>query len=441
MDPSARPSRPALGRCARLLGRVLAATLIAAGLTAGPLSAGPLTSASPGPLYSASPGPLTAGPLSAGRPSGPRSGVAAHSDQPAPVAVLNAALRTLERPVAPPPGDDSTPRILDPAAEPAVGGDEPVSAERITRLVAPALVNINTVIGFRGAAAAGTGIVLTPDGEVLTNNHVINGATSIKATDIGNGRVYPATVVGYDRGHDIAVLRLRGASGLRTAAIGNSNSVRVGDQIAAVGNAGGAGGKPKVARGTVSALGRTVSPRDELTGTVERLNGLIEVAASVQPGDSGGPLVNTAGDVIGVNTAASSNYQYSAAGGTGYAIPINSAMAIARQIQSGAGSDIVHVGPTGMLGVTVVGAASPGDDRSGSGLPVAAVSAGSPAAKAGLAPGHKILTFDGAEVDSAHTLTTLVVRHRPGDQVALVWADKAGQRHNATVVLMEGPPA
>jgi len=100
--------------------------------------------------------------------------------------------------------------------------------------------------------------------------------------------------------------------------------------------------------------------------------------------------VNTAGDVIGVNTAASSNYQYAAAGGTGYAIPINSAMAIARQIQSGAGSDIVHVGPTGMLGVTVVGAASPGnDDRSGSGLPVAAVSAGSPAAKAGLAPGHQ----------------------------------------------------
>ncbi|HET9117522.1 MAG TPA: trypsin-like peptidase domain-containing protein, partial [Pseudonocardiaceae bacterium] len=158
--------------------------------------------------------------------------------------------------------------------------------------VNPAVVDINTQLGDGNGRGAGTGIVLTPSGEVLTNNHVINGATTITATDVGNGQTYPATVVGYDRSHDIAVLQLQGASGLQTASIGDSSTVAVGDQIAAIGNAGGRGGTPSAAAGTVSALDQMITVSDEFTGDSEQLAGLIQVAADVQPGDSGGPLVN-----------------------------------------------------------------------------------------------------------------------------------------------------
>jgi S1-C subfamily serine protease len=153
--------------------------------------------------------------------------------------------------------------------------------------VDPAVVDIDTQLGDSSARGAGTGIVISPSGEVLTNNHVIDGATSITATDVGNGQTYPAAVVGYDRSHDLAVLQLQGASGLQTASIGDSSVVAVGDEIAAIGNAGGRGGTPSVAAGTVSALDQAVAVSDEVTGSSQQLAGLIQVAADVQPGDSG----------------------------------------------------------------------------------------------------------------------------------------------------------
>jgi len=106
------------------------------------------------------------------------------------------------------------------------------------------VVDVNTQLAYQNAAGAGTGILLGPSGEVLTNNHVITGASSVSVTDVGTGRTYPATVVGYDRSHDIAVLQAQGASGLPTASIGDSDTVSIGDRIAAVGNAGGVGGPP-----------------------------------------------------------------------------------------------------------------------------------------------------------------------------------------------------
>ena len=236
---------------------------------------------------------------------------------------------------------------------------EPVSSARIAEVVAPAVVNINTVIGKGRATAAGTGIVLTSSGQVLTNNHVINGATSIRATNTANGRTYQASVVGRDRNDDIAVLQLSGASALRTAKLGDSDTVAVGDQIAAVGNADGANVRPSVATGTVTALGRSISAHDELTGKVERLSGLIEVDANVRPGDSGGPLVNTAGEVVGVDTAASGNFRVQTDGGTGYAIPINSALTIARRITSGGGSGVPRIRPAAILDLTVLAPLKP----------------------------------------------------------------------------------
>ncbi|MFI7065960.1 S1C family serine protease [Kribbella sp. NPDC050124] len=171
--------------------------------------------------------------------------------------------------------------------------------------VSPGLVDVNTVLGYENARAAGTGIVLSSDGEVLTNHHVIEGATSISVTDIGNGKTYTASVVGYDEDHDIAVLKLKDASGLQTAKIGDSDKVKVGDQVVGIGNAGGVGGTPSYAPGTVTALNQSITATDENGQDPENLTGLIQTDANIQAGDSGGPLANTAGQVIGVDTAGS----------------------------------------------------------------------------------------------------------------------------------------
>jgi S1-C subfamily serine protease len=313
--------------------------------------------------------------------------------------------------------------------------------------VAPSLVDVDTELGYQGAQGAGTGIVLSADGEVLTNNHVINGATSITVTDLGDQQTYRAQVVGYDRAKDVAVLRLHDASDLTTAALGDSTQATPGDAVAAIGNAGGTNGPPTVAGGTVTALDRSVSPTDELTGASEQLTGLIEVAASVQPGDSGGPLVDRDGRVIGVDTAASTNYRYQSGGGTGFAIPINNALAIERQIDAGQASDTVHVGPTAILGVQVISTpdgdpvAAPQDQADAAGVPVTGVELDSPAAEAGLHAGDQLTGLDSAAVDSATTLIRLLGHHHPGDHVTLRWTDTAGQQHSTTTTLATGPPA
>jgi len=150
---------------------------------------------------------------------------------------------------------------------------------------------------------------------VLTNNHVIDGATSISATDVGNGKTYSATVVGYDRTHDIAVLALHNASGLQTATLGNSSTASVGEDVVGVGNAGGTGGTPSAAGGTITALNQSITASDEGDGTSEQLTGLIQTNANIQPGDSGGALVNDQGEVLGVDTAASAGFQFQSNGG------------------------------------------------------------------------------------------------------------------------------
>ena len=300
------------------------------------------------------------------------------------------------------------------------------------------VVDINTQLGYLNAAGAGTGIVLSPSGEVVTNNHVISGATRISVTDVGTGRRYPATVTGYDRSHDVALLQVHGASGLPTAPIGDSSTVSVGDKVAAVGNAGGLGGSPSIASGTVTALDRTITASDGRDGSTQQLTGLIQIAANVVPGDSGGPLVNTAGQVVGIDTAASTGFRLESARGEGFAIPINEAMAITRQIEAGAGSATVHIGPTGVLGILVQDTARYG--LAVSGATVAGVLPGLPGDQAELAAGDVIVAVDDTAVDSAATLTTVLNSHHPGDSVRLTWLDPSGQQHDATVRLAAGPP-
>ncbi|GAB3394528.1 S1C family serine protease [Amycolatopsis echigonensis] len=356
-----------------------------------------------------------------------------------------------------------------------------IDPQAIAKKASPGVVNVNTELGYQGAAAAGTGIVLTPDGEVLTNNHVVEGATSIKVTDIGNGQTYTASVLGYDRSHDVAVLKLADASGLATETLGDSSSVKVGDAVVGLGNAGGAGGAPIPAGGRVTALNQSITASDESNSSSEKLKDLIQVDANIQSGDSGGPLVNGQGQVVGMDTAASAGYQFNgggrrghgglgngfpgdnspgdsqgdgsqgngsqgdgsqgSSGNEGYAIPINQAISIAHQIVGGTGSDTVHIGKSAFLGVTVSDAGQQQQQQSGTGTGAAIqeVVPDGAAAKAGLVAGDVITAVDGKPVDSPTALTTLMDQHHPGDKLTVTVVDQTGQQQNVTVVPAEGP--
>jgi S1-C subfamily serine protease len=301
----------------------------------------------------------------------------------------------------------------------------PRDAQTAAAQVGPEIVDIDAKLGFQSAIGAGTGIVIDPS-VVLTNNHVIAGATDLTARSVANGQTYPATVIGFDRKHDIAVLQLAGG-GLPVANIGNSDTVKVGDPVVSLGNAGGAGGAPSVEEGRIGALGQTVSANDALTGSNETLNGLMEVDANIRPGDSGGPTVNAANQVIGMNTAATANFHLGR--GQGFAIPINEAMAIAGQIRSGASSPTVHIGPTAFLGVGV------NDAPGGGGAIVRQVIPTGPAAGAGINPGDVITSINGQPVNSAAALTNILDQHHPGEGVSV-----GVHGREANVTLGDGPP-
>ncbi|HEY2264981.1 MAG TPA: GDSL-type esterase/lipase family protein [Streptosporangiaceae bacterium] len=335
-----------------------------------------------------------------------------------------------------------------------------LSASQIAQRVDPALVDIVATDSDQGATSAGTGIVLTSNGEILTNNHVIRGATSIKVTDVGNGKTYTASIVGYDASDDVAVIQLKNASGLTTASLGNSSSVASGDTVTALGNAGGKGGTPSVAGGAVTALGQSITASDEGSGVSEQLTGLIQTNADIQPGDSGGALVNSHGQVIGMNTAASTGFQFqgqSSSQGSqeqAYAIPINSALTIARQIEAGTASSTVHIGATAFLGIETSGTDS-GSGASGSGgfggqgtgptsgtgVAIVGALSGSPAASAGLTEGDTITAVGGQSVSSASDIQQVLVKYHPGDKIAVSWQDASGQSHSTTVTLTSGPAA
>ncbi|TAM91083.1 MAG: PDZ domain-containing protein [Jatrophihabitans sp.] len=294
------------------------------------------------------------------------------------------------------------------------------------------VVDIDTVLGYQGAAAAGTGMILTANGEVLTNNHVVASATSIHVTVVATGATYTATVVGTDPTQDVAVIQLRGASGLRTVTA-YSGTATTGASVTGVGNAGGRGGVPSAARGTVTATGQTITASDEDGSNPETLHGLIQINADIQPGDSGGPLYDAAGKVIGMDTAVEMNTDGSTA--AGYAIPIGTATGIAQQIESGQASSTVHLGYPAFLGVSVSGS-----QTTTGGAVVQQVLSGTPAAQTGIVAGDVITAVGGQAVDSVDGLLAVLQGYRPGQQVSVTWSDAAGASHSATVTLMQGPP-
>ena len=290
-------------------------------------------------------------------------------------------------------------------------------------------MTIDTVLNYQGEEAAGTGIILTSSGEILTNNHVIDGATSIKVTVNATGAVYPAVVVGTDATSDVSVLQLEGASGLSTATTGATSQVAISDDVVAVGNAGGTGNLT-AASGAVTAVDQAITASSDDSSSSENLTGLIETNADVVPGDSGGPLYNADGDVVGIDTAASSGSSTVA----GYAIPIGTALSIAHLIESGDATSAITIGYPAFLGVEIETTAD-----GTTGALVGGTIAGAPAAQAGLAAGDTITAVNASPVTSASQLSEVLKGYRPGDSVTISWTDGAGATNSATVVLIQGP--
>jgi len=315
--------------------------------------------------------------------------------------------------------------------------DDPAAAAQTTA-VDKGLVNIQSTIGYDGSAAAGTGVVLTSDGIVLTNHHVIAGSTSLSVAVAGTTTNYSADVIGYDASHDIGVIKLRNASGLATAPLGDSNTVKIGDAVVGTGNAGGGNGAPIHAAGKVTGLGKSITAMDSANGASEELTNLIETDANIQPGDSGGALASS-DKVIGINTAGSTSNNGQGSGATdGFAIPINDALAIANDIRAGRASSTIHIGASAFLGISVRASSFSGS-AGPDGVSVARVLPNSAASKAGLVAGDVITGIGGATVTDNTALRDLIAPHHPGDTVSITWTDVRGASHTQDVTFGSGP--
>jgi S1-C subfamily serine protease len=340
--------------------------------------------------------------------------------------------------------------------------------EAVYDAVEPGVVDVTANLQYLQEAAEGTGFVIdAAAGLVLTNNHVIDGATSVMVTPVMSGKSYSARVLGYDRTDDVALLQLPGVTGLKAVTIGNSRPVSAGTPVLAIGNEAGQGGSPTVAPGVISGLDRTIVASDQSSGLIETLHGMMQTSADVRPGDSGGPLADAAGRVIGIDTAAGGGTVYS-----GYAIPINHAMPIARQIAAGQPSTRIQIGLPAFLGVLVPVSTSSDPQRqareerrqtvtvssSGSGctngdttaIPasiapapsgalVDGVLCGTAAASAGIFAGDVITSIGGRAVTSPGSLTALVDRYPAGSKAPLAWVSPGGSQHTAVVTLNAGP--
>jgi S1-C subfamily serine protease len=322
----------------------------------------------------------------------------------------------------------TTPNTVPGDLDPSGRNGTSTSASLATAAQQKGIVTIVSVLAYQRAESAGTGMILTSDGEILTNNHVVNGATSITVTVASTGKSYRADVVGTDPSDDVAVLQLRNASGLTTAKVGDSSDVAVGDAVVGVGNAGGTG-KLQASPGAVTALNQSITATDESGQSGERLTGLIEVNAGIISGDSGGPLYDAKGEIVGMDTAASANQAVTA---SAYAIPIDSAVKIAERIESGVETSTIHIGLPAFLGVGV-------GDGGTQGAAVTTLLDGGPAGDAGITVGSAITAIDGKQVTSAETLKSTLAKYEPGNRVSVAWTDSAGTSHTATVTLGTGP--
>jgi S1-C subfamily serine protease len=310
-----------------------------------------------------------------------------------------------------------------------------LDANAIAAKVDPAIVDINTITG--NGEAAGTGMILTPDGEVLTNNHVVDGSVSIHVTIAGHSGTFVAHLVGVAPGADVALIQIEGVSGLPTVTIASSSTVQVGDSIVAIGNALGVGGTPSVSAGTVTGLNQTITA-SEGDGKSEQLTGMLESNAPISPGDSGGPVVNTAGQVIGMITAGDVQGFRSQTSTVNYAIPSDTALGFINRLRSGETSSELVYGQVGFMGVSVRDLTADVAAQLGlsvsSGALVVNVQSGSPADAAGISANSVITKVGGTKIINSEALGTAIKSHKPGESVSVTWVDKRGS-HSATVTL------
>jgi len=333
-----------------------------------------------------------------------------------------------------------------------------------------------------GGTAQATGMVISKNGLVLTNNHVIDDTTGLTATLVSNGHKYNAVWLGYDKTDDVSVIKLQGASGLTTIPLGNSSSVKVSTPVVALGNAEGAGGKPAAAAGDITGLDQTITASDDLGGS-ETLHDMLQTNADIVEGDSGGPLSTLAGKVIGMDTAAQTG-SVNSQGTTGFAIPIDRALNIAHEIIAGKASSTIKIGASGFMGVLVPSgsassASSPtqqqqdqaesqgsnggfggqsgrgtnsclaNDQNAGVPQTVAPASSGTlilgtlcntPADTAGLTSGDVITSVNGSTVTSPDSLTSILSNYRPGATISVTWEDTSGGQHTSNLDLISAPP-
>jgi len=321
------------------------------------------------------------------------------------------------------------------------------AAAKIANKVDPGLVDITSTYASQSGTAEGTGMVLTSNGLILTNNHVVEDAQSLSVRDVATNTTYSGTVVGYDLAEDVALIQLKGASGLTTIKTANSDKVTSGEKIVGIGNAGGLGGAPSFVAGSVVALNQAITAGDETNPAgSEHLSGLIEVNAAIVPGDSGGPLVNTKGQVVGLDTAGSDlngGFGFnpgSTSSDRGYAIPINTALSIVTSIRDDSAISGVHIGATAFLGVEFDSAtAAGGGVNTSSGVTIAGTIAGTPANRAGLVAGDVITSIDGQSATTGSQLQTILLTKRPGDTIHVDYLNRNGVAETMSVVLGSGP--
>ncbi|MHB8681008.1 MAG: S1C family serine protease, partial [Acidimicrobiales bacterium] len=336
------------------------------------------------------------------------------------------------------------------APGPALAGG--ASIPDIVKRVLPEVVSIDaqspgtgsSLFGGSGAVEAqGTGMIISSDGEVLTNNHVISGATRITVTLYGQTASLPATLVGADPSNDVALVKIQSPpSNLQSVTFGDSTKLQVGDAVIAIGNALGlSSGTPTVTSGIVSALGRSVQAGDSGGGTTENLTNLIQTDAAINSGNSGGPLVDSAGNVIAMNTAvASSSANNAPAENIGFAIPSATIEGLLAKLRAGGTKGV----PKTYLGVEVEDETPQIQQAYGfvpsTGAVVVSVLAGSPAAAAGIQQGDVIVAFNGKSVGSAQDLTGDVQGSSPGSNVQITLY-RGQQKLTVRATLASGPAA
>jgi S1-C subfamily serine protease len=326
---------------------------------------------------------------------------------------------------------------------------QPQDIQSVLAKVEPAVVSIDSHAvqssGGDFVEAAGTGMILTPQGEVLTNNHVVSGASSVTATLFGQSKSLPAHVIGTDPSRDLALVQIDNVSNLPTVSLGDSGQTQVGDDVLAIGNALALSGGPSVTQGIVSAENRSLTTQDD-SGKTENLSGLLQTDAAINPGNSGGPLVNAQAQVIGINTAVAASSQGNApTQNIGFAIAIDSVKPQLASLRQGGTGGPGATSPTptpaankaymGVSVLTVTPTLQQQDHLTPTtGALVGSVQAGSPAAQGGLKTNDVIVSLNGMPITTATALTTALHPLNPGDVVQVgIYRGSAQQTVSVTL--------